>query len=338
LIDVWWDTFLDEIEIIAQVPQDESTPVIDPLESHFQDSPEQFSEHLSTKRQRSMHSIVTAIQRLRDGPLPAELKQIQQQNMNLSARVNMSEMKLRELHLEREEREPKIVDLQEKLASTQRKVDRQKSITLKRIESQAHRMPSDVSNSQIKTEDSAQTSLHEVLDDTKASNGSLAGDNLSVANQRLLQQLTDLQNRLADLANQNADLTSRIKFPKIVDIEHSDAFKNLKLSNEHLRGQNDHLEQQSKQVLLEITDLKAERVKFRESLVSEHGQQYEEIISQLAKAEQDLARVRHARDELHSSMQLRKAQDDTRTASQREISHLADAQAVTLFLVYTLHH
>lgn len=314
--------------MIAQIPKSEPSPVSDSLESHFQDTVSQFSEHLSIKRQRSMNTITTAVQRLREASLPVDTKRLEQQNMALTARVKMSEMRLRELQLEKEEREPKMLDLQEKLASTQRKVDRQKSITLKRIESQAHRMPSDVSNNQIKTEDSAQTSLHEVLDDAKGSNGSPNGDHLSAANQRLLQQLTDLQNRLAELTNQNADLTGRMQFPKIGDIENAESYKNLKISAEHLRGQNEHLEQQNKEALAETAELKTERSKFRESLVSEHAQQYEEIISQLAKAEQDLARVRHARDELHSNMQLRKAQDDTRVASQREISHLADAQAV----------
>lgn len=324
---------LGEIEIISQTStehvKESSVPA---TESHFFDSCTEFSTHLSEKRQHIMKSVLNAIKQLRDASnqTPAD-SAAQDQNRDLSARLKLSQMNVRKLQAEREEREPKIADLQERLASSQRKVDRQKSITLARIEMHARRIPSDMVSAPMKVEedDSKDTSSAGLPLKASTSNGDSKDEKADVpTNEHLLTELGDLQTRLAVLKEQNAALCSRLEHPQVADLEKSESYRTLQVANEHLRGQNEYLERLMQEAKQESGELKGERSKYREAVVEEYNAQAEEITTQLSKTEHDLARVRGARDDLHSSLQLRKAQDDARVASAREISELADTQSV----------
>lgn len=335
LVDIWWDQLLDEIQIISHAQHqngDNSATNGVALEAHFFDTADEFAGHLTQRRQHIITSIVDGIKHMTTaGTTSVAADEFQHRIRDLTARLKLAEMSVRKLQIERDEREPRIIDLQERLASSQRKVDRQKSITLARIESQARKMPLDMAIAPIKAESDSKDDVgidHGLSGLSNEFQGS-EKDEISASRERLLAELATLQSNVADLTEKNIELQNRLSCLTESDLKLATPYKELKSSNEHLRGQNELLQRLITEASQESSDLKAERTKFRDSVIGEYMNQYEELTNQLTKAEHDLARVRCARDELHSSLQIRKAQDDARAASAREISELADAQAVS---------
>lgn len=307
------------------------------IESHLFDTAAEFTGHLTQKRQSILASILHAVKHTNSDP-PLQTDRLEEQVRDLTGRLKIAELNVRKLQIEKDEREPRIIDLQERLISSQRKIDRQKSITLARIEMQARKVPADITPAPTKTESDMKEDSKVEQKQSEPINGLKDEDkeDVSATHERLLTELSDLQNQIASLKEQNAGLRGRMEHLQDSDIEQSLPYRELKIANESLRGQNEFLSRLNVEASQESSDLKAERTTFRDSLVQEHTLQYEEITQQLTKTEHDLARVRTARDELHSNLQIRKAQDDTRAASAREISELADAQAVSSCLSKSL--
>lgn len=346
LIDIWWDQVIDEVNVATRVQPSQVSPR-PKLEEHFLDTESEFVQHIEEKRRGIINSIKCAVQSIRrdNGELVTD-SDLEAQNQVLSARLKLAESSVRTLQFEKEEREPKIAELQERLASSQRKIDRQKSITLARIEQQARRAPSSP-QSAIKVEEDTKDVLSKSLDPTKLlTNGHASSEHMSLkaANQKLVIELGELQSQLSEANTRVTNLTQQVNFPQISDIEKSVAYQTLRKSNEQLRGMNEYLESTRNIALEEASNLKAERSSFQETLLSEHNSHLEEVVANLTRTEQDLARVRSARDDLHSSLQLRKSQDDAKSTSAREISELADTQAVsrvhggTVIYVLTCRH
>lgn len=325
---------MEEIQIMSRTQRDEKEVLTNgnTIDTHLFDTAEEFTGHLTTKRQNIMTAITKAFEHMQNRDhVPPTNEQYELQLRDVSGRLRLAELNLRKLAAEKEERDPRIADLQDRLASSQRKVDRQKSITLARIEMQARKVPTDVGANMIKVENDIkeESKSDEKLLESSNNLSDIEKEDISGIQSRLVKSLEDLQMQIATLKEQNSELSMRIEHPKDSDVEKSAPFRELKSANEFLRGQNEFLQRLNTEANQESRDLKAERAQFRDKLVREHILQYEEVTQQLTKTEHDLARVRNARDELHSSLQMKKAQEDTRAASAREISELADAQAVS---------
>ncbi|ORY80019.1 BRE1 E3 ubiquitin ligase-domain-containing protein [Protomyces lactucae-debilis] len=324
LVDLWWDQCLHEICSQAELPTTAAVGECLPsLSTRLVSALPDFEAHLSEKRQRILDVIVGSIRQLRGAPQPqqGDKEALKEQNAALKLQLSLAEQRANVLQQQKEEREPQLQDLQDRLAASQRKVDRQKSITLARIEAQASKRPAAASpareKEEVKTE--AQT-VH-------AGDSAASDQALEASNARLLEELGQLQVKLAELQATNEKLTSQLAHLSQSDVEATEAYKQIVSANAHLRGRQEVLETQLPALQAELHALKKERSKFQDDLAQASQHQYEEAVAQLTRTETDLARVRQARDELHSSLQVRKAQDEQKQTSARELGELADAQA-----------
>jgi E3 ubiquitin-protein ligase BRE1 len=110
------------------------------------------------------------------------------------------------------------------------------------------------------------------------------------------------------------------------DYAHTDLFKTLRSQHEDVIKRINHLEAVNVQLRQEAEKLRAERTAFRNQLDAEKQKELNDKDSQLTKAEIDLARIRHARDELLADQQMRKAAQDQEKTSLTKIQELATAR------------
>jgi E3 ubiquitin-protein ligase BRE1 len=114
------------------------------------------------------------------------------------------------------------------------------------------------------------------------------------------------------------------------DIAGCDAYKNLKVRLEDVATRFNHIEALNKDLSDKIETLDAERSAFKEKILEEQQAVLDEMQAQLAKTESDLARIRGARDDLLQDQSLRKAREDAKLSSAREVMELAEARAARI--------
>lgn len=112
-------------------------------------------------------------------------------------------------------------------------------------------------------------------------------------NRKLMEQITSLNTRLAGLSDD--------------DYAKTDLFKALKSQHEDVINRINHLEATNVQLREEAQKLQAERTAHRLQLEEQSRTSVTEAETELAKAESDLARIRGARDELQSTLNIQKA-------------------------------
>lgn len=338
IVDVWWDQLLDEIGMISrtQLPHEEQHS--DGSRTHFFETIPELSIHLTRKRQRVMDFVLNAIKKVNAQPHSDEkITNLENTNAVLSAKLRLANMEIQKLEATQAEREPKILDLQERLASSQRKVDRQKSITLARIEAQARKAPQDILNTTSatpKTEDISTNGLmnSDPLEDNNQFAVQASSDVASrdASSEHLKKQIAKLNLVVAELKARETAAYFKLNHLGLEDIERSAPYRLMVVTNEQLTSRVETLIMVNLDTAQELLSLKSERTNFQKTLSEEYDNQHKDMAIQLAKAEHDLARVRSARDELHASLQTRKAQDDNKSHSAREIGELADTQGVSL--------
>ncbi len=261
------------------------------------------------------------------------------ESSTLAARLKLAEMEVAKYHTKKDEYESKLADLESRLLFTERTIDRTKSLTLARIDLQARRLPSTFPGHVEKVEEII-PEINEVRTMAQDVNAARQQDGIDddaktdLADlrdllERRTKELNTLQEKSTLLATELEHMRAKLANPDIETVERTEVHRLMKLKNQQLREQVVHMEAQNAQLSQTNSGLRSERSKFQNDLVEEHESAYNEIAALLSKAEQDLARVRAARDELHSNLQVRKAQDDHRAVAAREIGELADTQAVS---------
>lgn len=110
------------------------------------------------------------------------------------------------------------------------------------------------------------------------------------------------------------------------DYAHTDLFKQLKSQHEEVIKRVNHLEAKNVQLREEAQKLQAERTTYRVDIEKEARATLDEREAQLSKAEQDLARIRNARDELLADQQIRKATMDQEKASILKMKQFQEAK------------
>ena len=290
---------------------------------------EEFLDTLKDRKLAIVDAMRSALSSVKPpSPSTDTYQQFQEQNIDLSSRLRSAEAQVRAEHHKRAEQERKVLDLQDRLASSQRKIDRQKSITLARIEAQAHRAPL------LTAQTSVQIPEPVVVLDNNTSSSSKELCNVS-QHEKLNERLADLRDKLSETEARLQQLQTNYAKSRH-DLEHlnesevqkTSCYRALEQTAAGLRVHSNALEGAVSASAQEVHDLRAERTHIQNVLITEHEESYKELSTQLIRVEQDLARVRTARDDIHANLQIRKAQDDTKAASAREIGELADTQSV----------
>lgn len=114
------------------------------------------------------------------------------------------------------------------------------------------------------------------------------------------------------------------------DIASCDAYKNLKVKLDDLATRFNHIEALNRELTERSEKLEAERTLYKDTILAEQQVVISDMGQQLAKAEQDLARVRAARDELIQDQTQRKTREDQKLVALKEIGELAETRVVRI--------
>ena len=137
-------------------------------------------------------------------------------------------------------------------------------------------------------------------------------DQLAADNERLNNQITSMHLRLSSLSDD--------------DYAQSELFKQLKHQYEDLVNKMNRLEAINKELRSEAQKLKEERSSYKMQLDTEMQASIGERDLALSKAENDLARIRTARDELTADLQMRRASQEQEKNTTNQIKQILAAK------------
>ena len=234
---------------------------------------------------------------------------------------------IEKLEKEKEEATSQLTTATIKYMTAEKKMDRLKSQSLAKIERQAmnHSTSSDTRREASSTD---VTSKDRELD-AKIAEGQFADAEQARKEAQAIasKQKEEIQQLQADNTRLSEQVTTfTIKFGKLSedDVSSCDVYKNLKLKLEDIVTRFNHIEAENNNFRKAAEKLEAERTEFKEQILNEYQNTVSELQNQLSRVEQDLARVRANRDELIQEQNVRRAKDEHKFGSSREVNENVD--------------
>lgn len=295
-----------------------------------------FEEHLKSRSQ-DISSAISHLFASPQTPSP-ELADLQSRLSALLAAEKAHIVELEKSRLEKEQLEERLENASLRYMVAEKKLERAKSAAVAKLERQAilggrSEAGSGLGEgSGITRKDSS--GVNGVTDDADSASDAQSARKEAIAiaekrkeqiekleseNEKLMTQLTSLNNKLSRLSDE--------------DYARTDLFKHLKSQHEDVIKRINNLEATNVQLREEAEKLQAERTAYKVQLENESQSAIADKDGQLARAESDLARIRTARDELLADLAVRKAtQDQERTASDyiRELAEARDERIKAL--------
>lgn len=114
------------------------------------------------------------------------------------------------------------------------------------------------------------------------------------------------------------------------DIASCDAYRNLKVKLDDLATRFNHIDALNRDLAERSEKLEAERTIFKDTILAEQQTVISDMQQQLTKTEQDLARVRAARDELIQDQTQRKTREDQKLVAAKEVGELAETRGTRI--------
>ena len=282
-----------------------------------------FKAHLQSRSAE----ISTAVKQIFSAEISSEPGPIEPQNeiVELLAREKLHINELEKCRLEVEQLNKYLDDASLRYMLAEKRLDRQKSKPLAKLESQAVMGGKNETGSGLGVGDPSKPDHpmpkldEDLLAEMKASRREAEAvsakqkEQLSVMaseNEKLTTELTTLNNRLSRL---NDDDCSRIELFKYVKAQHEGVIKTI----------ND-LEAKNIKLREEAERLQAERSAHRSTIEAEAQAVVAEKESQLLQNENDLSRIRGVRDDLVAEIATRKAAQSTERASTEQLRSLVD--------------
>lgn len=139
-------------------------------------------------------------------------------------------------------------------------------------------------------------------------------------------QIQSILEEIKALQEENTTLKSRREALTDDDFVRSDVFKQFKTKCDELIKQVNHLEATNTQLKDDIEKLNSERTSFKKQLEAEAQALTQELDSDLVARDNDLARLRSARDELLAENTMRKASQEQHHSALEHIKELVGAK------------
>ena len=140
------------------------------------------------------------------------------------------------------------------------------------------------------------------------------------------EQLDKFLAEIRTLQEENSTLKARKETWTDEDFIRTDVFKQFKSQNEDLIRRINNLEATNKQLREDAEKLQAERLSFKSQLETDANQITLELEAEIISRDQDLARVRSARDEILAENTQRKASMDQEKLAAEQIKELVAAK------------
>lgn len=202
----------------------------------------------------------------------------------------------------------------------EKKLDRAKSAQVQKLEQQAFAnatRPVSTSGDASKDQVKAQGAADELL---------LKYEEATASAAKQKEQLDGILAEIKALQDENSSLKARRDAWTDDDFIRSDVFKQFKCQNEDLIKRVNNLEATNRHLREEAEKLQVERTTFKNQLEAEANQVTQELEADIVSRDQDLARVRSARDEILAENTQRKASMDQERASLAHIKDLVVAK------------
>lgn len=254
----------------------------------------------------------------------SEVSDLQAHIVRLLSTEKEHVIEIEKSQLETKQIEERLVQATKRYMRAETRLDRAKHATVAKLEKQSMGSGRGESGGDdIKKDDLAneQGVSHESLVEVET-----ARKEAVAASNKQQEQLELLSAENEKFTNQLTTLTTRLTHLTDDDCARTDLFKHLKSQHEDVIKRINDLEATNVELRVEAEKLQAERTAHRIQLDTEAQAAISEKELQLTRAENDLARIRTARDELHADAQMRKATQDQERVSVGQIKQLAAAR------------
>ncbi|KAK5019209.1 E3 ubiquitin-protein ligase bre1 [Cryomyces antarcticus] len=335
IIDLWFSQLLDEIKVLT-----EHAPAVGLMKDAgqvafrssllFADN-QKFEEHLKS-RSKDIKSAISQI----FGKLtiaPPDSVQLQERLSTLLAAEKVHIAELHRVTTEKEQLSERLENASYRYMVAEKKLERAKSRTVQKLESQAILGGRSETGSGISGEGSALARKESTADSNGDMDNIAANAMTEVARKEAAAVAEKRKEQLDQLEAENKKLTEdltamNVKLTALSDDDYakSELFKLLKSQHEDVIKRINNLESTNVQLREEAQKLQSERTAYRVQMDDESRSVTNEVESQIARAETDLARIRNSRDELAADNAIRKAAQDQAKVSTDQIKELASAR------------
>ncbi|KAF5594711.1 e3 ubiquitin ligase BRE1 [Fusarium subglutinans] len=322
LIDAWWRQVLEEMELLSDSEITSTTPSDPPYLSGvtFKDLHE-FQKHLSDKGKTIKSRAEALLGRLASsrGKIDPDAAALENKVATLLATQKEYLFKLDRLKSEKDQLSEQLNAATLRYFKAEKKLDRAKSYQVQKLEQQAF------ANA---TRPSASGDGGAEAGETNGNAGELLlkYEEATAAATKQKEQLDVILAEIKTLQDENSTLKAKRESLTDEDFIRTDVFKQFKNQNEDLIKRINTLEATNKQLREEAEKLQAERSMFRTQLEADANQVTQELEAEIISRDQDLARVRSARDELLAETTQHKARLEQDRASIDQVKALASAK------------
>ncbi|KAK9470377.1 BRE1 E3 ubiquitin ligase-domain-containing protein [Dipodascopsis tothii] len=327
LIEAWWDQLLDEVRLRLDGKVNAAPSTAESLpKSLLLATSEEYASHVASKKDAILEVLGPLFAKLDAAAGSVDAKELYSNISELSLQIKLVRVENGRLQDEKENLERRLTDATFKYMTAAKRLDRLKSQTLAKIERTATPSPTIKREGSVEDKPEVEKKVEAVDEDTVAQ----IRKEYEGAAARQVEEIRGLQARVAGLLDDISKLNVRIAAPTETDVVQSEPYKVLKLRYEDVAARASHLEALNDVIKQESEKLSSERTEYRELLGAEYKAVTEDLQKQLKKSEQDLIRIRAARDELLQELAIRKAKDEQKTSALREVTELAETRAARI--------
>lgn len=284
---------------------------------------QEFETHLQDKGKAIKNKTESLLQRLAThrGDVQPETAALEAKITGLLAAQKEYLLKLDRLNSEKDTLSEQLNTATLRYFKAEKKLDRAKSSQVQKLEQEAF------ANSTRPPSASKEGS-----EEPAPSNGAASAELLlkyeetAAAAAKQKEQLDKMLGEVRTLQDENSTLKAKREAWTDEDFIRTDVFKQFKSQNEDLIKRMNNLEATNKQLREEAEKLQGERSAFRTQLEADATQVTQELEAEVVARDQDLARVRSARDELVAENMQRKATMEQERASVDQMRDLVSAK------------
>ncbi|KAI4177818.1 MAG: hypothetical protein LQ343_000282 [Gyalolechia ehrenbergii] len=323
-IDAWFTQLLDEVAILAnRVDRIDSFSAF-PSALLSTDN-QTFEEHLQSKSKDIRRAISDIFSHSPESNV--DVANLKGQLARSLAAEKGHVTALEKSRLQKEQLEGQLDNASLRYMVAEKKVDRQKSATVARLEAQAiaggrNETGSGLGGNQdgVESEANAERGGQALFDAEKSRQEAVA------ASAKQQEQIEALESENEKSRTENRALSARLAHLSDDDYSKTDLFKLMKSQHEDYVKRINDLEARLAQLREEAEKDQTSRTSFRMELEKELQPIQTERDAQLAQAESDLARVRNSRDEYLADNNMRKSAQAQERSSMGQIKELASSK------------
>lgn len=320
LLDRWWDQVVLTLKGVAKVGTSE---VLDALLLKSLESGEdsEFEELLQSKNKL----IIDAL----SGDSQTQSSELQETVAKLGADISRIRSENDGLRLNRDSLQESLREVTDKYLATAKKLERLESPVLKSVlgsSSAAAESDSPAGDRQATPAGSEAGKAEggvssEELEEAK---NALEESRAVVAKQK--EQLALQEEKIQGLSESLRNLELKLVNPSENDLRGSELYNNLKAQNADLQQQNSALDAKTAALAAEKAKILVGQESFEARVKEDYEAKKEDLEAKLDRAERDVARIRSARDELLSELNVKKAAE---LDKQKGMEHLKELVSIS---------